>query len=424
MKQTAVAIARERGPLTLALPCIGIDACCHALVELGVRFFVKYAYDILSYLAGPLTALHGDIDHFHLGNIDGDILLADITTWDRVDGIVAGPPCPPWSRIGRRASWNDVRSKVWWKVTDILVDQGKKGASFFILEIVIGMDTHQAGANRDRSRHDVNTSYQEWLVIFSRDAPMWEVHTWTLNTQDYLPQHRERLYTIGINRAVGCTSPRPPPRTSTNDRLALAELLHPEIPNIQKMQLPPRLRWHLFLAKAKFLGNIRTGIVPTVHGGHCMAVELDRSPDRTWGVATRYDGCIPTLRTKHRSTWVMLSDHGGISRFLHPIEHLTLQGFPPEVSLGMTPEQVVHAAGNACSVPVMGAVLLQVLCACPQRSRRDCDAGLADRSRQLDLSAKRKCLRAEITSLQAEAHALAIETVCLEELACLMSRSE
>ena len=38
MKQTAVAMARERGPLTLALPCIGIDACCHALVELGVVF--------------------------------------------------------------------------------------------------------------------------------------------------------------------------------------------------------------------------------------------------------------------------------------------------------------------------------------------------------------------------------------------------
>ena len=420
--QTAVASARNCGPLTLALPCIGIDACGHALRQLGVAFFVKYAYDILFYLAGPLTALHGDIDHFHLGSIDGDLLSADIKSWDRVDGTIAGPPCPPWSSIGKRGSWEDERSRVWWKVTDILIDQGRKGSWFFILEIVIGMDTHQAGAGGDRSRHHADTPYGEWLAIFSKEAPMWEVHVWSMNTQAYLPQHRERLYTVGINRAVGCTSPRPPPMTYASDRLGLADLLHPGIPSIHEQQLRPRLRWHLFLAKAKFLMNIRAGLVPTVHGGHCMAVELDRSPDATWGVPIRYDGCTPTLRTMHRSTWVMLSACGGISRFLHPVEHLTLQGFPPEVSLSMTSEQIVHAAGNACSVPVMGAVLVQVLLACPQRDCHTGDGPSADRSRQPDQAAKRRCLQAEIVNLQCEARALAIETACLQRLACLRSR--
>ena len=253
MQQTAVAIARDRGPISLALPCIGIDACGHALVELGVPFEVKYAYDILSYLAGPLTALHGDIDHFHLGSIDGDILLADITSWDRVDGVVAGPPCPPWSLIGKRGSWNDVRSRVWWKVTDILIDQGFKGAHFFILEIVSGMDTG-GGHQGDRSRHH-STPYQEWLETLTEAAPMWEVHVWMMNTKNYLPQYRERLYTVGINRAIGCKSPRPPPQTSIQERIALAHLLHPGIPAVQELQLPPRLRWHLFIAKAKFIGK-------------------------------------------------------------------------------------------------------------------------------------------------------------------------
>ena len=82
-------------PLSLALPCIGLDASGHALKALGIRFVAKYVYDIQSRLAGPLTALHRNIDHFHLGQIEGDLLRADITTWDRVDGIVAGPPCPP-----------------------------------------------------------------------------------------------------------------------------------------------------------------------------------------------------------------------------------------------------------------------------------------------------------------------------------------
>ena len=421
--QTAVASARNCGPLTLALPCVGIDACCHALKQLEVSFFVKYAYDILFYLAGPLTALHGDIDHFHLGSFDGNLLLADITTWDRVDGTIAGPPCPPWSSIGKRGSWEDDRSRVWWKVTDILIDQGQKGSWFFILEIVVGMDTHQAGAGGDRSRRHADTPYQEWLALFSKEAPMWEVHVWSLNTQAYLPQHRERLYTVGVNRAVGCTSPRPPPMTNASDRLGLADLLHPDIPSFHGQQLPARLRWHLFLAKAKFLMNIRAGRVPAVHGGYCMAVELDRSPDATWGVPTRYDGCTPTLRTMHRSTWVMLlSACGGVSRFLHPVEHLTLQGFPPVVSLSMTPEQIVHTAGNACSVPVMGAVLVQVLLACPQRDCHTGDAPSADRSWQPSRAAKRRCLQAEIVNLQCEARALAIETACLQRLACLRSR--
>ena len=128
----------------------------------------------------------------------------------------------------------------------------------------------------------------------------------------------------------------------------------------------------------------------------------------------------------------MLSANGGISRFLHPVEHLTLQGFPPEVSAHMTSEQMVHAAGNACSVPVMAAVILQVLCVCPQHSRPDGDAGdvlsvdrssqQVDRSRQPDSAAKRRCLRDEIASLQAELHALATERRCLEELSYLRSR--
>ena len=428
LKPDAMALAREFGPLTLALPCIGIDACCHALAGLGVLFSVKYAYDILPYLAGPLTALHRDIDHFHLGSINGDLMLADIASWERVDGVVVGPPCPPWSAIGKGQSWNDKRADVFLKVTDILKDQGKKGAYFFILEMVPGMDTpHSEDPSNEAGRKSQSdctwhgqTPFEKWLEALTRDAPMWEVHVWTMATQDYLPQHRERLYTVGVNRAAGCMSPRPPPKPRSHERPRLAEMMHPGIP-AQELHLPPRLRWHLFMARARRCSRAPWE-APTVHGGNCMAVELDRSPDCTWSVATRYDGCIPTLRTAHRSTWVDINDASLlVSRFLHPIEHLTLQGFPPSVSEGLSPEQVVHVAGNACSVPVVGAVLVQVLSACPRHFQRDVGtdaAPPADRSRQH----KRACLQAEIASLQAESFALGSERTCLQELEFLRGR--
>ena len=80
------------GRLTLALPCIGIDACGHALRVLGVPFSAKYAHDVQACLVGLLTTLHGSIEHFNLGRMDGGLLRADIAAWDRVDGLVTGPP--------------------------------------------------------------------------------------------------------------------------------------------------------------------------------------------------------------------------------------------------------------------------------------------------------------------------------------------
>ena len=376
-------------PVSLALPCIGLDACGHALKELGIPFTVKYAYDIQSCLVGPLTALHRNMDHFHLGRNDGDLLRANIKAWGPVDGIVTGPPCPPWSMIGKRGSWDDPRAAVFHKVTDIIVDQGWKGATFFILEMVAGMDTHTASqsdsSSGDRSRHSL-TPFGEWLTQLCNAAPMWHVQVWTGEASSYLPQHRERLYTVGTNKNMGIIPPCVPLIPDPAERVTLAEVLHPGIRPNQEEDLPDRLRWHLFTAKARFLDRARReslgrptdhGGRPTDHGGHThtgqfgsvdvggcwLVVELDRSPDGIWGVPTRVDGCVPTLRTKHKATWVVRfsSGHTCISRWLHPIEHLTLQGFPPEAGRGLSDSEIIHLAGNACTVPVMAAVLLQVL---------------------------------------------------------------
>ena len=117
--------------------------------------------------------------------------------------------------------------------------------------------------------------------------------------------------------------------------------------------------------------------------------------------------------------WVVLPDHG-ISRALHPVERLTLQGFPPETAQGLSQAEVVHAAGNACSVPVMGAVLLQVLSACQPTLLLDShcplnawtDHGHAKTLQQLKVAA----LCTEVAWLEAQTSALKREQEWVEEL--------
>ena len=116
--------------ITLAMPCVGLDAWKAAMVDVRWPgpYMVKYAFDIDRDVAVPLLRLHGPPlpgAVFKIG-ATGDILEEDISQWDRVDGIISGPPCPPYSVIGARQGKNDSRAAVHARVTDILVDHGWK----------------------------------------------------------------------------------------------------------------------------------------------------------------------------------------------------------------------------------------------------------------------------------------------------------
>ena len=62
--------------------------------------------------------------------------------------------------------------------------------------------------------------------------------------------------------------------------------------------------------------------------------------------------------------WVLKFDHEArliLSRGLHPVERLSLQGFPPWVAAGLSKSQLLLCTGNAMSVPVVGAALHMIL---------------------------------------------------------------
>ena len=92
--------------MTLAMPCVGMDAWSAGMAQMRWpgQYFIKYAFDTDPEMAIPLWRLHGPPVPgavFKIGS-HGDILKEDISRWDRVDGTITGPPCPPFSMIGAR----------------------------------------------------------------------------------------------------------------------------------------------------------------------------------------------------------------------------------------------------------------------------------------------------------------------------------
>jgi hypothetical protein len=80
----------------------------------------------------------------------------------------------------------------------------------------------------------------------------------------------------------------------------------------------------------------------------------------------RLDGNVPTLRTTNELLWLVRFDAEGellVSRGLHPIERLGLQGFRPELAAVLSKTALLRATGNSFSVPVVVAVFGQCVAA-------------------------------------------------------------
>ena len=81
-------------------------------------------FDLQTELRGVLLRLRPGLptDSLHLGKVEGGIFSFDHTSVAGViDGVVSGPPCPPFSSIGLGGSEEDVRSRVYLRVLDWVI---------------------------------------------------------------------------------------------------------------------------------------------------------------------------------------------------------------------------------------------------------------------------------------------------------------
>ena len=346
----------------------------------------------------------------------------DVWSLKPVDGLIAGPPCPPWSAswllpnkracsactskaIGKRRRFGDPRSLVLDKVTQAIVAQGHKGCKFFILEQVAGWSTlgwapgvsysteivDRLLCSGHTPKGEASSPMHAWLEDLSQSAPMWHVFVFDINSRDYVPQNRPRIYLAGLNKhcfAAGVPRilalPRPTlapsplqrwlhagakavsqfklsRRSQTRGfkgstpmvfRLSGCQLTDRQtvsqdvpcpqgLPPIDESRLSSQQRLNLIVAKAH------------LQAGHVLTVSLDRSPARTWGQEYRADGLVCTLRTANGPLWLLATDawqemppvsllhedtsgQEVLSRELHPLERLALQGLPPVVGSCLT----------------------------------------------------------------------------------------
>ena len=119
----------------------------------------------------PLLAeLHGQAsaDRQHLGMPRGNILDRPVSAFPDAHLLVAGPPCPPWSGKGRRASFEDPRAAVFWRVVDIAIEKANRpGLLMFVLENVHSITHTPAAASRSPASiiiEELRTGCPGWTV--------------------------------------------------------------------------------------------------------------------------------------------------------------------------------------------------------------------------------------------------------------------
>ena len=66
----------------------------------------------------------------------------------------------------------------------------------FIVEMVAGM-AHERARGSSTGLGDTN-AHRMWLHELKEDLPGFRIYCWYMQSSDYVPQHRLRLYTVGI----------------------------------------------------------------------------------------------------------------------------------------------------------------------------------------------------------------------------------
>lgn len=335
--------------------CGGLSSGYLALSALLGSANVKLSghFDIDDDLRPALHAIHGESRHVHLGN-DGDIMNRAAAEFPDAEIVIAGPPCPPFSMLGKRGSFGDPRAAVFWKCIDVLTSLCERGdLMVFVLENVAGITKRPAGAEEA----PVKTIIRE----LNKAMPQMQVEMLLVNTTSFgLPHSRPRVYIVGRRASVFCRG-QPPSLTPFSERVALGQLLD--------LSGAGGARAYTQLQQSN-ISDFKDAYSELMNDpnkrGQFAVVDISRTPTaRTaWSTRTQlHPDIVECLTASGPSFHVFALGEGrhaqlSVDRPLYQHERGRLQGFPERVCRASVSEAVAKRMfGNAMSVPVLGAVL-------------------------------------------------------------------
>ena len=340
------------GLLRVLLPCAGWDAPSQALQHMKIPHVVAGAWEIDENCIPVLKKVHGIKPHenlpsqFHLGR-SGDVTKVKVRSLPDADLLVTGPPCPPFSSIGKGGFFSDPRYEVFKAVLRWIRRLTRTSLRRFVIENVMGML---------RRPKDGGQSPADWVMQYlNSDRGDWHIECLRMDSA-CTAQNRPRIYIVGVRcanlaKAVLLPAPRLPPQI-------LADIVDGAVPNTPLSELSANQRSNLRKYK-HFLAGEKWGRKHIPLWGHIVAVEIDRNPDRKWGVRVALHGRSMCLRAGHDRIFLMSSGASQrVRRLLTPAEGAVLQGMRPELlPKGLSRRLLFKGLGNAMTVPVVGQVL-------------------------------------------------------------------
>lgn len=272
-------------------------------------------------------------------DIDEDRWFEDIRFIDgrpyakQVDIIIGGSPCQSFSTYGHKRGLEDTRGTLFYDYARLIQEIQPKA---FIFENVTGMLTHDHG--------------RTWQVVKDTfELLNYEIHTQVLNAVDYnLPQLRKRLFVVGINNRIRHNDflfPAPVPLTHVS-----TEYLEDNIPN--KYYLPEK--GFNFVTKVE-RSQRRARVNQDIIG--CQTANQQFN----WVGDFRVEE--PQQR-HYDDERIYIGEYEGkpaVARKMTPRELLRLMGFSDDFKIVVDDNVMWRQTGNSIAVPVMKAVIENVL---------------------------------------------------------------
>ena len=348
-------------PLTIAVPFTGLDVVKRVADVYGLPLTLNNVIELNPHLSPYLSALHGR--PIKPKDIKTELSKGNVQS---ADGVVMGPPCTGFTRIGSGSGWSCEDSQLMITAIDFAAELANDTRDIRLKFIVIENSPAVTQRGKDGSPPpivDMNKRVEEkfkgkWMPL--KPIPM--------NAHDY--EHgldRLRVFCVSfpklfrdiLDRAPGCPLPVPMPQPRQN-KVSLYDVLDDFNP-ADEITKPSA-----YFNTVKMVKKYHTWkkAYAKVQAGTVAATDMSRDPKHTFNAKFTVDRC-PSLTTRNYQIVVFgksalqdplkVSEHG---KLLGVCERARLLGYEyADIQPFMSKCQAIKALGNGIAVNVMADLL-------------------------------------------------------------------